>query len=56
LEPELSVRLVNRMTHAVLSAEASRIYYEQLRPLLDEFDNLGLAIRCPSASSGTGKS
>jgi len=50
LEAELGVRLLNRTTRAVSPTEAGRAYYERLRPLLDEFDNLDLAIRNTSQS------
>lgn len=45
LEAELGVRLLNRTTRAVSPTEAGQAYYDRLRPLLDEFDNLDLAIR-----------
>lgn len=45
LEAELGVRLLNRTTRAVAPTEAGRAYFERLRPLVDEFDNLDLAIR-----------
>jgi DNA-binding transcriptional LysR family regulator len=45
LEAELGVRLLNRTTRAVSATEAGRAYFERLRPLLEEFDNLDLAIR-----------
>jgi len=45
LEAELGVRLLNRTTRAVSPTEAGRAYFERLRPLLEEFDNLDLAIR-----------
>lgn len=45
LEAELDVRLFNRTTRSVVPTEAGRAYYERLRPLIDEFDNLDLEIR-----------
>lgn len=45
LEAELGVRLLNRTTRAVSPTEAGRAYYERLRRLLDEYDNLDLAVR-----------
>lgn len=45
LEAELGVRLLNRTTRAVSPTEAGQAYYDRLRPLLEEFDTLDLAIR-----------
>lgn len=45
LEADLGVRLFNRSTRAVSATEAGHAYYDRLRPLLDEFDELGLSIR-----------
>lgn len=45
LEAELGVRLLNRTTRAVAPTEAGQAYYDRLRPLLDEFDMLDLAVR-----------
>jgi DNA-binding transcriptional LysR family regulator len=45
LESDLGVRLLNRTTRAVAPTEAGRAYAERLRPLLDEFEALDLAIR-----------
>jgi DNA-binding transcriptional LysR family regulator len=45
LESHLGVRLLNRTTRAVSPTEASQAYFERLRPLLDEFDNLDRSIR-----------
>lgn len=45
LEAELGVRLINRTTRAIAPTEAGRAYFERLRPLLEEFDALDLAIR-----------
>lgn len=45
LEAELGVRLLNRTTRAVAPTEAGRAYYERLRALLEEFDDLDLSIR-----------
>jgi DNA-binding transcriptional LysR family regulator len=45
LEAELGVRLLNRTTRAVTPTEAGRAYFDRLRPLLEEFDSLDLAIR-----------
>jgi DNA-binding transcriptional LysR family regulator len=50
LEAELGVRLLNRTTRAVSPTEAGQAYYDRLRPLLEEFDNLDLAIRNISQS------
>ena len=45
LEAELGVRLLNRTTRAVSETEAGRAYFERVRAILDEIDNLDLAIR-----------
>lgn len=45
LEAELGVRLLDRTTRAVAPTEAGQAYWERLRPLLDEYDNLDLSIR-----------
>lgn len=45
LEADLGVRLFNRTTRAVSPTEAGQAYYERLRPLLEEFDNLDRSIR-----------
>lgn len=45
LEAELGVRLLNRTTRAVSPTEAGRAYHDRLRPLLDEFEALDLAVR-----------
>jgi len=45
LERDLGVRLLNRTTRAVSPTEAGQAYFDRLRPLLDEFDNLDAAIR-----------
>lgn len=45
LEAELGVRLLNRTTRAVSPTEAGQSYYDRLRPLLDEFADLDLAVR-----------
>ncbi len=45
LESELGVRLLNRTTRAISATEAGQAYYERLRPLLEEFENLDLAVR-----------
>jgi DNA-binding transcriptional LysR family regulator len=45
LEAELGVRLLNRTTRAVSETEAGRAYFERVRAILDEIDDLDLAIR-----------
>lgn len=45
LEGELGVRLLSRTTRAVAPTEAGQAYFDRLRPLLEEFDNLDAAIR-----------
>ena len=46
LETGLGVRLLSRTTRAVSPTEAGRAYFERLRPLLEEFDNLDAAVDC----------
>lgn len=45
LESELGVRLLSRTTRAVSPTEAGQAYFDRLRPLLEELDNLDAAIR-----------
>lgn len=45
LESELGVRLLSRTTRAVSATEAGQAYFDRLRPLLEEFDNLDAAVR-----------
>jgi DNA-binding transcriptional LysR family regulator len=45
LERALGVRLLSRTTRAVSPTEAGQAYFDRLRPLLEEFDNLDAAIR-----------
>lgn len=45
LESELGVRLLSRTTRAVSPTEAGQAYFDRLRPLLEEFDNLDAAVR-----------
>jgi DNA-binding transcriptional LysR family regulator len=45
LESSIGVRLLNRTTRAVSPTEAGQAYFDRLRPLLDEFDNLDAAMR-----------
>lgn len=45
LEATLGVRLLNRTTRAVSPTEAGQVYFDRLRPLLEELDNLDLSIR-----------
>lgn len=45
LEGELGVRLLSRTTRAVSPTEAGQAYFDRLRPLLDEYDNLDAAVR-----------
>ena len=54
LEAELGVRLLNRTTRAVSPTEAGQAYYDRLRPLLEEFDTLDLAIRNTSQAFQSG--
>lgn len=50
LEGELGVRLLSRTTRAVSPTEAGQAYFDRLRPLLEEFDNLDAAIRDASSA------
>ncbi|SPH16956.1 HTH-type transcriptional regulator PgrR [Defluviimonas aquaemixtae] len=45
LESELAVRLLNRTTRAVSPTEIGKAYFEQIRHLIDEFDNLDQSVR-----------
>jgi DNA-binding transcriptional LysR family regulator len=45
LESQLSVRLLNRTTRSVSATEAGQAYFERMRVLLDEFDELDHSIR-----------
>ncbi len=45
LEGALGVRLLNRTTRALAPTEAGQAYFDRLRPLLEEFDNLDAAVR-----------
>lgn len=45
LEADLGVRLLNRTTRAVSPTEAGQAYFERIRGLLEEFDNLDLSVR-----------
>ena len=45
LETELGVRLLSRTTRAVSPTEAGQAYFDRLRPLLEEFDDLDAAVR-----------
>lgn len=45
LETELGVRLLNRTTRSISATEAGTAYFERLRPLLDEYDHLDMAVR-----------
>ncbi|WP_291397661.1 LysR family transcriptional regulator [Devosia sp.] len=45
LEGYLGVRLLSRTTRAVSATEAGQAYFDRLRPLLDEFDNLDADLR-----------
>lgn len=50
LESELGARLLSRTTRAVSPTEAGQAYYDRLRPLLDEYDNLDAAVRDASSA------
>lgn len=45
LEAELGVRLLNRTTRSISPTEAGTAYFERLRPLLEEYDHLDMAVR-----------
>lgn len=45
LENALGVRLLNRTTRAIAPTEAGQAYFERMRALLEEFDNLEAAIK-----------
>lgn len=50
LESELGARLLSRTTRAVSPTEAGQAYYDRLRPLLDEYDNLDASVRDASSA------
>lgn len=52
LEAELGVRLLNRTTRAVAPTEAGQAYFERVRLLLDEFDDLDASLRHASHAPG----
>lgn len=45
LESELGVRLLSRTTRALSPTEIGQAYFDRLRPLLEDFDNLDAVIR-----------
>jgi DNA-binding transcriptional LysR family regulator len=45
LEADLGVRLLNRTTRAVSATEAGQAYLDRIRPLLDEYESLDLAVK-----------
>jgi len=45
LESDLGVRLLSRTTRAVSPTEAGQAYFDRLRPLIEEFDDLNAIIR-----------
>lgn len=50
LEASLGVRLLSRTTRAVSPTEAGRAYFDRVRLLVEEFDNLDAAIRDASGA------
>lgn len=50
LESDLGVRLLNRTTRSVALTEAGRAYFDRIRALLAEFEDLDLAVRNASQS------
>lgn len=48
LEADLGVRLLNRTTRAVSATEVGQAYYERLRSILDEMDDLDQSVRSAS--------
>lgn len=50
LENELGVRLLSRTTRAISPTEAGQAYFDRLRPLLEEFDNMDAAVRDKSGA------
>jgi DNA-binding transcriptional LysR family regulator len=49
LETDLGAQLIKRTTRSLSATEAGRAYYEQLKPLLDEFDALATSVGRASA-------
>ncbi|HEY1943531.1 MAG TPA: LysR family transcriptional regulator [Roseiarcus sp.] len=45
LEADLGVQLLNRTTRALSPTELGRAYYEQVKRLIDEFDDLDASVR-----------
>ena len=45
LEAELGARLLNRTTRALAPTEVGQAYFERIRALLDEFDQLDLTVK-----------
>jgi DNA-binding transcriptional LysR family regulator len=45
LESELGVRLLNRTTRSVSPTEAGQAYFDRLRPLLEDYQNLEAQVR-----------
>lgn len=51
LEADLGVQLLNRTTRAVSPTELGRAYYEQVKRLIDEFDELDASVRNASGKA-----
>ena len=45
LEEELGVRLLNRTTRAISATEVGQAYFERIREVIEELDQLGEAVR-----------
>lgn len=50
LEADLGVRLLNRTTRAISATEAGQAYFERIRQLIEELDQLGEAVKNRSGS------
>lgn len=52
LEEELGVRLLNRTTRAISPTEVGQAYYERIRAVIEDLDELGEAVRNRSGRPG----
>lgn len=50
LEAQLGVRLLNRTTRSIALTEVGRAYAEQIRPVIDQLDDIDASVRSASGS------